>query len=205
MLIIGIDEAGRGPVIGPLVIVGFEIPEEKEEELRELGVKDSKLLSPARRKELFMELKRMGRIYVEEVPPAEIDVVNLNALELRRFRKILLASKADVAFIDAFAKDLASKLNVPGKKIIAEHKADKKYPVVSAASIVAKVLRDSAIERLREEYGDFGSGYPSDPKTVKFLKTYYRKYRRFPPFIRKSWTTAKEIAAGRQVAIIDFL
>jgi len=80
-----------------------------------------------------------------------------------------------------------------GKEVEAAHKADELYPIVSAASIIAKVERDSEIEKLKKSFGDFGSGYASDERTIKFLNEYLRKYKKFPPFVRKSWKTLNRI------------
>ena len=82
----------------------------------------------------------------------------------------------------------------PLAKIVSRHKADQHYLVVSAASIIAKVERDNAIEKLKEKVGeDFGSGYPADPKTKSFLNNIFRKNKKFPPYVRESWDTAKKI------------
>jgi ribonuclease HII len=78
-------------------------------------------------------------------------------------------------------------------QIISEHKADKKYPIVSAASIIAKVERDKAIKEIEEKYGEVGCGYPTDPKTIKFLEKYLKKYGKYPEFVRKSWKPAKRL------------
>ncbi|WP_457753524.1 ribonuclease HII, partial [Thermococcus sp.] len=98
-------------------------------------------------------------------------------------------------------------------KIIAEHKADAKYLPVSAASILAKVTRDKAIEKLKKQYGEIGSGYPSDPRTRKFLEEYYKEHGEFPPIVRKSWKTLRKIEEklkaqtrkGSQLDLLDFL
>ena len=95
-------------------------------------------------------------------------------------------------------------------KIVAEHKADSKYIPVAAASILAKVTRDRAIEKLKEAYGEIGSGYPSDPITRRFLEEYYKKHGVFPPIVRKSWKTLEKIEEKlknkeAQSTILDFL
>jgi ribonuclease HII len=80
-------------------------------------------------------------------------------------------------------------------QVISEHQADRNYPVVSAASIIAKVERDHTIEELKCNYGDFGSGYMSDPKTKNFLYTLARKRGEYPDFVRRSWKPAKSAKA----------
>jgi ribonuclease HII len=82
--------------------------------------------------------------------------------------------------------------------LICEKKADVRYPVVSAASILAKVRRDSFIAQLRDDHGDFGSGYPSDRKTVAYLESWFEGHSTPPPFVRASWKTVKRLVARRQ-------
>jgi len=200
----GIDEAGRGPVIGPLVIAAVVADESALHRLRELGVKDSKKLSPKRRARLFNEIIKVLDDYVIiELWPDEIDGRDgtMNEFEVENFIKALnsLKIKPDVLYIDAadvneerFGELIGKRLNFY-PKIVAEHKADEKYLPVSAASIIAKVARDRAIEKLRGEYGEIGSGYPSDPRTRAFLEEYYREHGDFPPIVRRSWKTLKKI------------
>ncbi|PIY59828.1 ribonuclease HII [Candidatus Woesearchaeota archaeon CG_4_10_14_0_8_um_filter_47_5] len=203
--ILGIDEAGRGPVIGPLVIAAVLIDDTKEKELRKLGVADSKTLSPRKRESLFSQIIALagstGGYKIKIISPEEIDAAlqdpddNLNLLEARASAELINALTDALApaavFLDcpsttpsAYTTYLAPLLTSPPAKMCAEHKADERYPVVSAASILAKVTRDRAIEELKKEYGgDFGSGYPSDPKTQHFLKENYASF----PFFRKTW------------------
>jgi len=212
---LGIDEAGRGPVIGPLVIVGVEISEEKEQKLREIGVKDSKELTREQREELYKEIEKIAdKIYVKKIWPIEINEwmskgKSLNELELKYFAEIINESDAEEIYIDTpspnpknFKLKLLSLLK-KDVKIIAENKADKKYPIVSAASIIAKVERDREIEKLKERFGDFGSGYPSDPKTRKFLEDHWEE---IIDYIRVQWKTFKEIIEKKkQKSLIEFI
>jgi len=219
MQIAGIDDAGRGPIIGPLVIAGVLMAEEDLWNLKPLGVKDSKLLSPQRREQLAIEIKRLAlKYHVESLSPAEIDKVvetgrrlhRLNRLEADVMAKVIEALKPDVAYVDAsdvlanrFKEHIMEKLTI-STQIISEHKADAKYPIVSAASIIAKVERDKAIQELKEEYGDLGSGYVTDPKTVGFLEKWLAKHGSYPEFVRKSWKPAKKLrseAAARQTKL----
>ena len=208
MLICGIDDAGRGPVIGPLVIAGILVDEDGLTELINLGVRDSKTLPPERRERLADEILKIVRgCRVVKVSPSEIDYVvrtgkrlnRLNRLEARVMASIIMDLKPDVAYVDAsdilpdrFKRHIAEELSFR-VKIVSEHKADKTYPVVSAASIIAKVERDKEIEGLKRRYGDLGSGYAADPKTLLFLREWIRKYGEYPDFVRKSWKTAKRI------------
>lgn len=203
--VLGIDEAGRGPVIGPLVMAGFLIAENEVDKLIELGVKDSKKLSSARREELDPELRKIGKVFLEVIQPWQIDAANLNLLERRATKKIIISANPQKVIIDAFETRLKEKLNKPAIEIIAEYKADDKYPVVGAASIVAKVYRDNVIKELTKEYGPMGSGYPSDPETRVFVENWIKTKKVIPPFIRKTWGTTRTIIEEiEQKSLIDF-
>ncbi|MCX7836473.1 MAG: ribonuclease HII [candidate division WOR-3 bacterium] len=194
--ILGIDEAGRGCVIGPMVICGVLIEEKDITKLKEIGVKDSKLLKPSKREKLAKEIKKIAKkIVIKKISPKIIDKYNLNFLELKEIKKIIEKTKPTIVYFDCpvnqkgikdYCKKLESLLEKKNvlPKIIGENKADKKYEVVSAASIIAKVERDRIIKNLRKKYGDFGSGYPSDRKTKEFLKNFYNNCRLI---IRKKW------------------
>jgi ribonuclease HII len=203
----GIDEAGRGPVIGPMVMAGVLIDEGQSAQLKKLGVKDSKLLSPEQRNELFDKIISIVKDYEVKITPAEeIDSAlntpgfNLNWLEATKSSEIINRLMPDKAIVDcpsvnteAYSAYLKKKLLKKETKLVAEHKADVKYPVVSAASIIAKVTRDREIEKLRQVHGDFGSGYPSDEKTSKFLKENHHL-----PIFRKSWQPWKDVASQKK-------
>ncbi|MEM3153388.1 MAG: ribonuclease HII [Candidatus Bathyarchaeia archaeon] len=208
MLVAGVDDAGRGSVIGPLVIAGILIDDGDIQRLVQLGVKDSKLLSPSRREMLAVEIKRVARKHaIVKLSPSEIDKVvergrklyRLNRLEAQAMAKVIELLKPDIAYVDAsdvleerFKQQILEYL--PFKvEIVSEHKADRKYPVVSAASIVAKVERDREIAELKAKYGDFGCGYPTDPKTLDFLRRCLESFKEYPDFVRKSWKPAKKI------------
>ena len=212
MLIAGVDEAGRGCVIGPLVIAGVLIKEENLPVLRQLGVKDSKLLSPQKREALFPEIMRLADKYlILKLTPREIDQVvdsgrklhKLNRLEAQSMAKIIENLKPDVAYVDAadvleerFKNHIREDLTFK-TKIVSEHKADLKYPIVSAASIIAKVERDSDTKTLRDEYGNFGSGYLTDPRTMIFLESWLKTHTEYPDCVRKSWKPAKRAKNGK--------
>ncbi len=205
MFTCGIDEAGRGPVIGPLVIAGVLANEEQEQKLVDLGVKDSKLLTPIQRERMFDKIKDIVEKYeIIIVDPKEIDDavnrkdnLNLNWLEAIKSAEIINKLKPDKAIVDCpstavekYAAYLQQKLKVK-TKLIAEHKADVTYPIVSAASILAKVTRDDKIQELKKKYKvEFGSGYMSDSMTQAFLSRYWDKY----DFFRKSWESYKTAA-----------
>lgn len=208
MLIAGVDDAGRGAIIGPLVIAGILVDEKDIHKLTELGVRDSKLLSPKRRKTLEKEIKKIAlKYHVVRLLPKEIDRFvesrkkfhKLNRLEAQAMAEVLEVLKPDIAYVDAsdilaerFKQHILEHLSFK-TEIISEHKADRKYPVVSAASIIAKTERDRAIQQLQEKYGDIGCGYPTDPKTIQFLETLLKTLGEYPDFVRKSWKPAKRI------------
>jgi ribonuclease HII len=207
MLIAGIDEAGRGCVIGPLVVAGILIKEENLAALTQLGVKDSKLLTPKKREALVPEITRIAEKHlVLKLSPQEIDRVvesqrrlhKLNRLEAETMAQIVTALKPDIAYVDAadvleqrFAYHI-QEASTFKTKIVSEHKADRTYPVVSAASVIAKVERDREIALLREKYGDFGTGYLTDQKTTQFLQEWLKTNREYPDCVRKSWKPAKK-------------
>jgi ribonuclease HII len=208
MQIAGVDDAGRGPIIGPLVIAGVLLDEKDLLRLMDLGVKDSKRLSPRRREELAAEIRELAlKYHVAMLSPTEIDRVvetgkklhKLNRLEAQTMAKVITILKPDVAYVDAsdvladrFKQHIAENLTFK-VKIISEHKADAKYPIVSAASIIAKVERDGALSALQEKYGNMGCGYATDPNTIKFLENWIRKFGSYPDFVRKSWKPAKRL------------
>jgi len=206
-LIAGVDEAGRGCVIGPLVVAGVMVKAENIPILSELGVKDSKLLTPQKREVLYPAIIQLAEKYhTIKVMPCQIDKVvesarrlhKLNRLEAQTMAQIIEALKPDEAYVDAadtveyrFGNHIRECLKIK-TRIISRHKADRIYPIVSAASIIAKVERDREIENLRLEYGNFGSGYLTDGKTMLFLKQLLEKKGDYPDFVRKSWKPAKK-------------
>ncbi len=208
-LVAGIDEAGRGPVIGPLVICCFVCEEEKLPLLKKLGVRDSKLLSPSRRRELFKELKQVGKPIIKEITANQIDKwmdsgKNLNLLELTVMGALIEDCGAGKVFVDAIeaneakVKEKLKALFSRKVKLTAKNKADVKYPVVGAASICAKVTRDKRVAAYRQKFGDLGSGYPADPRTQAFLRKWAKTKKPFPIIVRKNWATAKNLVGEAQ-------
>ena len=212
--IIGIDEAGRGPVIGPLVMAGAKIKEKDEQKLIDLGVKDSKLLTPLQRERMFdtiLEIVDEYKIII--LSPQDVDAAlesentNLNWLEADHSIEIINELDADKAILDApsnniekYTQYVENKLKVK-TEILAEHKADMIYPIVSAASILAKVTRDAEIEKIKQKIKmNFGSGYPSDPITQGFLKKHYKDY---PEIFRKTWASYKKLVVQKNQSKLD--
>ena len=212
MLVAGVDEAGRGCVIGPLVVAGVMLKAENLPILSELGVKDSKLLTPQKREELYPEIVRLSeKCQTIKVLPYQIDKAvdsarilhKLNRLEAQTMAEIIESLKPDEAYVDAadtvehrFGNHIKECLKNK-TKIVSKHKADRIFPIVSAASIIAKVERDREIASLRVEYGDFGSGYLTDDKTMSFLRELLEKNDDYPCFVRKSWKPAKRAKSER--------
>jgi ribonuclease HII len=212
MLVAGVDDAGRGAVIGPLVIAGVLVKEENLPRLKELGVKDSKLLSPHRREVLAVEIRKIVQKYsVVKLQPEEIDVVvksgrklhKLNWLEAQTMARVIETLRPHRVYVDAsdvleerFKQHILECMSFK-VDIISEHKADRNYVAVSAASIIAKVERDREVAELARVYGDFGSGYPSDQRTINFLKQLVEETGDYPEFIRKSWKPAKKVKNGK--------
>ena len=208
MLIAGVDEAGRGCVIGPLVVAGVAVKTENLKLLMDLGVKDSKLLTTKKREELYPEIiKLTEKHHIIKVSPAQIDKVvrssrtlhKLNRLEAQTMAKIIEILRPDEAYVDAadvlehrFGNHISELLRFK-TKIVSEHKADRTYPVVSAASIIAKVERDGEIAKLKLKYGDFGSGYLTDDKTMVFLKRLLDTNGDYPNCVRQSWKPAQRV------------
>lgn len=203
MDILGVDEAGRGSVLGPLVIAGVIVPEKMDKVLERMGVKDSKRLVPHRRTILSRKLKKMFDYEVVVITAREIDEmradgINLNDIEKNAMQELILKMNPEKAIVDAVdvkAERFQKKLcDATGVDVIAEHKADDKYIEVSAASIIAKQERDSYIEEINKEYikmGGIGSGYPSDPTTKEFLTNF--TYDEMPDFVRRSWATVAKM------------
>jgi len=226
--LIGIDDAGRGPVIGPMVLAGCILTPEVEQELVELGVADSKLLTKKKREALINVIKEKAIAHSARITtPAEIDTgmgigLNLNqveALDAALVIKDLLENsdidKKDLRIIIdcpsvntvSWKENLVEYLDEENKTldIICKHKADLEHGVVGAGSIIAKVTRDREIEKLKELIGvDFGSGYPADPKTKEFLKNNHDKYKEERIF-RESWATFKNAKKAKdQMKLPDY-
>ena len=224
-LTLGIDDAGRGPVIGPMALAGCLIDESIENEFKKLGVKDSKQLSPNRRESLAWLIKeKVIKFEVIKVEPYEIDGKDGNSLNLNQIEAVKMAqiinkinektekekikvildcpSNNIKAWTEYLKKHINNKENLT---ISAEHKADVNHIAVSAASILAKTTRDREIELLKKKIGvDFGSGYPSDPVTKQFLKEYFEKHKKDGIF-RETWgTVAKHKKEKEQKKLGEF-
>jgi len=206
MQICGVDEAGRGSMLGPLVVAGISISKSKVNLLKKLGVKDSKKLSPTARERLYKKIiETVDDYYVVRIPPRVIDksvsTHSLNHLEAKYMAKVISKLSPSTAFVDScdvnskrFGKEI-SELTT-NTKIRSHHHADSKFVTVSAASILAKVSRDRAIMRLGKNH-DIGSGYPSDPKTKLFVKKSIKRNQDIS-FLRKSWKPVQILMKKRK-------
>jgi ribonuclease HII len=209
-MICGVDEAGRGPILGPLVVCALAV--ESDAELVKLGVKDSKKLTAKRREEFEPKIRKIARIELREVPAQEIDErsCSLNKLEARMFAELIDRISPDVAYLDAadvdeqhFADMVRSTLRCR-PKIVSEHKADDTYPVVSAASIIAKVTRDARMRDIELEIGQpIGSGYVHDEVTMTFVRNWISDHDCCPPHTRMSWEPAKKLMTMNAVPKLE--
>lgn len=216
-MICGVDESGRGPVIGPLIVAGVTF--EDDSELKELGVRDSKKLTPKKRQVLSKKIKEIAVSYdILVIPASNIDdmrkVMTLNEIEVYAFSKIIDKLKPEFCYVDAadvnekrFGKDILSNLSFK-PTIVSKHRADDIYPIVGAASILAKTVRDENVKKLAKNLQKklnlpLGSGYPADPVTKEFLRTWFETYRELPPHVRHSWKTIQKLVKDSKIRKLD--
>jgi len=200
MIVVGIDEAGRGSLIGPMIVAGVAIDDSKLQALKNLGVKDSKQLTRSKREKLIGIITSFAEGFVVvKVFPEDIDRKNLNELTYEAMIKIinvLSVFKPSKITVDKVGKavEVEKEIIKVGSKPNIVTNADVKFVEASAASIIAKVVRDNIIDELKSKYGDFGSGYPSDPKTVNWVRRLYESNFPPPPIIRRTWKILQGIA-----------
>lgn len=205
MQICGVDDAGRGSMLGPLVIAGISLDRKNLQKLSSLGVKDSKKLSPKLREQFYKKIIDIADdYYIVKISPRLIDASVkkhcLNGLEAKYMAKVVSKLNADISYVDScdvnparFGKEISKQSD--NRKIKSYHHADSRFVIVSAASILAKVTRDKAIAKLRQNH-NLGSGYPSDTVTVKFVTKYHVTYHVLPNFVRKSWKPVQKIVGN---------
>ncbi len=215
-LILGIDDSGRGPVIGPMILAGCLIDEQAEKEFKRLGVKDSKLLTKNRRKILAEVIEKQAIAFeITKTDPNEIDGrnhvgLNLNKIEAIKSAEIINKINKGLdkikVIIDCPSPNtirwrnylLGYIDNIKNLKVLCEHKADVNHIACSAASVLAKVTRDAEVEKIKERIGkNFGSGYPSDPITQKFIENHYSNHKKDGIF-RETWQTVKNHKAKKE-------
>lgn len=220
-MLAGIDEAGRGPVLGPLVVAGIAVASSAD--LEGLDCRDSKQLSPGKRDAVARQLRNVpgARIALRSLEPAWLDQQRvrrtLNDIEAAVFGEVAAELQANTVVVDAadvdaarFGRDVARSLP-RDVTVVSEHKADANHAIVAAASILAKVERDRAIaelarrlERKLDAGLPLGSGYPSDPLTVNFLRTWVDRFGDLPDGARRSWAPAKELLAPKATRLDQF-
>ncbi len=216
-MIFGVDEAGKGSVLGPMVIGCVGSEDETVLTQKVIGLRDSKKLTKKRREILFEEITGSFPYNTVVLSALDIDTLRkamtMNEIVANAHAKVAEIA-ADTVYFDAcdvnenrYKTEMEILLNAKGKdvNVVAKHRADSLFPVVSAASIVAKVTRDRAIEELYSEYGDFGSGYPSDHFTIEFLGNWIKEHNNPPDIARWSWETVKNISKScQQKSLMDF-
>ncbi|MBO3762929.1 MAG: ribonuclease HII [Thermoproteota archaeon] len=217
MIVSGSDEAGRGSVIGPLVIATVTINQEDEEKFKEIGVKDSKKLSPRKREVISKVIKENCISYkVSYLKPKVIDsyvwkrikMKTLNYLEAKVISRHIIKLSPDIAYVDSpYSKPETFKVMIKklignkNTKIFSANKAEDKWVEVACASIIAKVERDKAVRKIAKKYGFFGSGYPSDKRTRNFLRKVISKSDKCD-FVRWSWKTIDKLSL-RQLKLTE--
>ncbi len=230
MLELGIDDAGRGPVIGPMVLAGCLIDDKTATKFKKWGVRDSKQLTPKRREFLAEKIKEEAETF--EVVMADADEINtkqdsgtnLNMLEALKTAKIINKINNQISSKDhpegrkirvvvdcpstsiiKWRDFLMTKIkDLSNLEVICEHKADKNHVSVSAASILAKSAREKEMDKLKKKYGEeMGSGYTSDPSTSKFLTKNVNKHNNSGIF-RKNWSTWKKAQAKSEQKKLNF-
>jgi len=206
----GVDEAGKGPVLGSMFAAAVRADPDSLPD----DVGDSKGITPERRERLDEQIRTVAdAISVAEIPVARIDdpETDMNTLTVAAHAEALagvaqagLAGMVDAGDTDAerFGRRVAERVE-PTVDLVAEHGADETAPLVGAASIVAKVARDSHVAALTEAYGDVGSGYPSDPTTREFLSEYVETHGELPECARESWSTCEDVLAAAKQSTLD--
>ncbi|MBN1280144.1 MAG: ribonuclease HII [Candidatus Thermoplasmatota archaeon] len=216
-MICGADEAGRGPCVGPLVVAGVLV--ENDMEIVRIGACDSKQLTPRKREHLAQQIQQtVHRSELIVLPASDIDdlrkTMTLNELEVYMFSKIIEKLKPEICYVDAadvneerFGRDILSRLSFK-PQMISKHKADEQYPIVGAASILAKVTRDEHVRKIAQELEPqldlpLGSGYPADPVTRQFLEAWVSKFGSLPPHVRQSWDTCQKLMRNHKTKKLD--
>ncbi|XP_046899548.1 ribonuclease H2 subunit A isoform X2 [Hypomesus transpacificus] len=223
---LGIDEAGRGPVLGPMVYGICFCPVSKKEDLKDLKVADSKTLTEAEREHLFSKVDESKSFVGWALQILSANTISNSMLQRAKYNLNALSHDAAIGlvqfaldngvqlkevFVDTVgpAEKYQDKLSqrFPGVEVTVRPKADSLFPIVSAASICAKVARDHAVkdwvfsEDLGDVDTDYGSGYPSDPKTKAWMLKYLDPVFGYPQFVRFSWSTAQTLLDSKAVPV----
>jgi ribonuclease HII len=212
----GVDEAGRGSILGPMVIAGIGIRKSQISGLYKLDVKDSKLLSPKRRSQIFSDILGLAdsvSVFIINCSQVDLNVFfnRLNRLEAETMALIINNIHADRVYIDScdvnperYKHCIESYLDHSSTKTMIHslHHADRLNVVVSAASIIAKIIRDYEILQIRKVHPNIGSGYPSDKKTMGFIKKWVNENQSAPEFARKSWKPLRTMLEERSQQLL---
>ncbi|XP_029545466.1 ribonuclease H2 subunit A-like [Salmo trutta] len=223
---LGIDEAGRGPVLGPMVYGICFCPVAKKEDLKDLKVADSKTLTEAQREDLFRKLDEAKSFVGWALQILSPNTISTSMLQRSKYNLNALSHDAAIGLVQ-FALDSGVQLKevfvdtvgpaekyqeklsqrFPGVEVTVRPKADSLFPIVSAASICAKVARDHSVkdwnfpEDLGEVDADYGSGYPNDPKTKAWLLKELDPVFGYPQFVRFSWSTTQTLLDSKAVTV----
>ncbi len=205
-MICGVDEAGKGSVLGPMVIAAVSCT--SEDVLSGLPVKDSKLLPPKERERLSAIIRQTCKVAIITIDAREIDAIRremtLNSCVARAHAEAINQLAPSTAYVDACDvnpfryAEMVKRHLTHECEIVSEHHADSSFRIVSAASIIAKVTRDREIRKLAKMYGEIGSGYPSDPTTIGYLSRYIDDHREPPVIARKSWKTVTAMIGKKE-------
>jgi ribonuclease HII len=191
-----------------MVVAGILI--ENDAPLRQLNVRDSKKLTPEKREALAPEIMKLVKFEIVVVSAEDIDLMraqmSLNDFEAKIFATIIEKLNPETAYVDAadvdeieFKKMILNELKKP-VDVVSKHYADELFPVVSAASILAKVRRDAEVRKIEAEFGKpIGSGYPSDQITMTFLEEWLKEKGTLPPHCRQSWDTCKRLLTASKM------
>jgi ribonuclease HII len=213
--VIGCDEAGRGCVIGALVMAAFAVPRDSEHKLRLAGARDSKELTAEKRKALQKTLSSMGKFRTRHISAVEINEAmrrrkSLNELEAQALAELLdsfvpelegIGAQVSAIYVDSpdpvpqtYERRIRRHAkNLSKVRIVSDNKSEGKYPCVAASSIFAKTERDAELEKIKEFLGeDFGNGYTHDKTTVDFVRR-RRRDEKLAPFLRVRWKTVKNM------------
>lgn len=200
----GIDEAGRGCVLGPMVVAALSLPREGEKQLEGLGICDSKKITRSRREKLFDTLYELEEVVIQikEISADEINRGNLNQLTKDAVCYFAQGAPGGTIFLDVpapprgvetYLQQIRDQAGSEAHEITGDNKGEDRFPVVAAASIIAKVHRDRCLDSFRDGEMPFGSGYPSDPKTRSFLEEILRSNAPMPSFVRTRWKTVAKL------------
>lgn len=223
MLTLGIDDAGRGPLIGPMILAGALMDGNIERKLKKEGIRDSKVLSQSERIRMDKIIKGsafeyfIAKTFPDEIDTSLLEGTNLNTLEAMKTAKIInsinkgkyrkekIKVVVDCPSVNtaAWRETLIGFIeHAKNLEVVCEHKADVNHVSAAAGSILAKTTREEEVDKIKKDFGEIGSGYPSDPVTKNFLKERGNELKDSGIF-RKTWRTWKKMFPGREQSVLD--